>query len=290
MRDVTASETALQAIVIAAYPELKGSRFEPHRQGWDSVALDVDDRLIFKFPRHAEAEAALVREARLLAVIRPSVTQRVPALMLHAGPPVFSRPDQIPGAHRQPEDYAHLTGAARAQLAADMARFFAELHAVDRHVVAAAGTQPIRPWLGPDEILRRSWPVLPVELRARAAQAVAEWQRLPADPHGMTFGYFDGHGWNMAFDHQAQRLNGVYDFGDSGFGALHQEFIYPNLVSPDLTTRIIADYEALTSRRLDRLRIHLLTTIHRLTELAEYAGHPDHAPVMTRMFADWIAR
>lgn len=39
---------------------------------------------------HEEAES-LVREAGLLAVIRPTVTMPVPDLTLHSGPPLFSR-------------------------------------------------------------------------------------------------------------------------------------------------------------------------------------------------------
>ena len=44
---------------------------------------------------------------------------------------------------------------------------------------------------------------------------------MPPDPLGTVYGFFDGHGWNMAFDHARGRLNGIFDFGDSGFGPLH---------------------------------------------------------------------
>ena len=60
---------------------------------------------------------------------------------------------------------------------------------------------------------------------------------LPADDE--ITGYFDGHGWNMAFDHEHGVLNGVYDFADGGIGPRHQEFCYANFVSPDLSERII---------------------------------------------------
>lgn len=101
---------------------------------------------------------------------------------------------------------------------------------------------------------------------------------MPADPHGETYGFFDGHGWNMAFDADRRRITGVYDFGDSGFGQLQQEFIYSSMVSPDLTRRIVDRYEALSGRPLDRARIDLLFKALRLSELAEMAGDPEWAP------------
>src|SRR5436190_18283732 len=94
----------------------------------------------------------------------------------------------------------------------------------------------------------------------------------------------------MAFDHTANRLNGIYDFGDSGFGPLHQEFIYPNWIAPDLTARIVGEYEAMTGRSLDRQRIDLLSGVLRLSELAELADDPAHAPAMLTNVVDWSAR
>lgn len=77
-----------------------------------------------------------------------------------------------------------------------------------------------------------------------------EYAKLPADPLGSIFGFFDGHGWNMAFDSEAGRLNGVYDFADAGIGPLHQEFIYSAFIDADLTERIVAAYERFSGRRL----------------------------------------
>jgi hypothetical protein len=72
--------------VVRAFPELAGSAFTLLTQGWDSIAVDVDGRLIFKFPRHEAARKSLVREASLLRVIRPAVTMPVPDLAIHPGP------------------------------------------------------------------------------------------------------------------------------------------------------------------------------------------------------------
>ncbi|MGO4831803.1 phosphotransferase, partial [Rhizobiaceae sp. 2RAB30] len=183
--------------------------------------------------------------------------------------------------------YDQLPETARNLLGRRLGQFYAELHELDQDAVKAAGPGPVEAWLNAEEILRKAVPALPGALRSFAEDTVAEWQDMPADPYGTTYGFFDGHGWNMAFDHDSGTLSGVYDFADSGFGALHQEFIYSNFISPDLTWRIVDSYEAASGRRLDRRRIEVLTGVHRLSELAALADDPVHLPDMIRHVAAW---
>lgn len=277
----------LRSVIVASFPELAGSAFALMTLGWDCVAVDVDDRLIFKFPRHEAAQKALTAEARLLTVTRPAVTMPVPDLTIHPGPPLFSRHEKLKGDHLVTAQYWKLSPQSRRRLAADMALFFAELHRLDARDLEAAGVGPIEAWPAPEEILRRVWPALPPALRPYAERTVAAWQGLPQDPHGTTYGFFDGHGWNMAFDHARERLNGIYDFADSGFGPLHQEFTHTSFIARDLTARIVAEYEALTGLALDHERIELMSAVLRLAELADYADDPAIASDMVNAVADW---
>jgi hypothetical protein len=141
-----------------------------------------------------------------------------------------------------------------------------------------------------ENILRQISPVLPKHLTHFAERTIHAFQNLEPDPYGQTYGFFDGHGWNMAFDHTHQKLNGIYDFADSGFGPLHQEFIYSNLISANLTERIIDEYEHITGCVLNRERISLLTGVHRLSELAELADDPEHVPMMLKFIEQWAAQ
>lgn len=61
---------SLRETIVGTFPDLSGSKFTLQTQGWHSVAVDVDDRLIFKFPRDEIAKKALEKEVALLAVIR----------------------------------------------------------------------------------------------------------------------------------------------------------------------------------------------------------------------------
>ncbi|BCW87321.1 hypothetical protein sos41_04500 [Alphaproteobacteria bacterium SO-S41] len=280
---------ALTPVILTAFPELAGSRFSLLNEGWDSAAVDVDDALIFKFPRHARAEEALIRESRLLAAVAPAVTMTLPRTTLHEGERLFSRHAKLKGEHLVAADYDRLPLAARDRLARDMARFFAELHRLDHGEMRAAGALAIGPWHDASTIERDIAAVLPTRLQDFAERTLGAWAALPPDPLDETFGYFDGHGWNMAFDHARHRLNGLFDFGDSGFGAVHREFVYPGFVARDLAWRIADAYEPLSGRCLDRNRIETLTAVLRLDELAGAAGDPAMLPAITAMLERWAA-
>ncbi|MBB3657298.1 hypothetical protein FHX15_002530 [Rhizobium sp. BK650] len=285
MTELNASE--FRSLITNTFPELTASVFKLATKGWDSLAVDVDDRLIFKFPRTPGAERALVREAALLGLIRPSVSMAVPDMRIHDGPPMFSSHAKLQGEHLLTEDYETLPEDARQRLGDDLARFYAELHDLDDDRMRALGAGPILPWQSPDTVRDKALPLLPSELASYAETVIRDYQALPPDPYGITFGFFDGHGWNMAFDQAAGKLNGLYDFADSGFGPLHQEFIYSNFISPDLTARIVSAYETLTGRKLDRRRITILTGFHRLSELAELAGDPAFIGAKIDSFGAW---
>lgn len=279
----------LKAAILSHFPDLAGSSFSLLTQGWDSIAVDVDDRLIFKFPRNENAEKSLIREVSLLNVIRPATDMPVPDIQLVADARLFSRHRKLKGSYLETPHYARLPVEAREDLALRLARFYVDLHGLDLETMRAAGAGPVEAWAKPDEVRDKVLPLLSGKLQRQASQIIASWTELPPDPYGETYGFFDGHGWNMAFDHETNRLSGIYDFADSGFGPLHRDFIYSNFISADLTERIVSHYEALSGCALERKRIEVLTGAHRLWEMAEAVNDPSQMPLMIDHFACWAA-
>ena len=76
---------------------------------------------------------------------------------------------------------------------------------------------------------------------------------------------------------------------NSGFGDLHQDFVYASFVSADLTRRVVDAYERLTAWTLDRRRIAVLTGVLRLWELAEEADNPTARATMLAAVEAWAA-
>lgn len=279
----------LKAVIVTRFPELIDASFTLLTTGWDSLAVDVDNRLIFKFPRDEEYITALRTEAALLGVIRPRVTLSVPDLEFFDAPQPFSRHTKLKGAHLLTAQYELLAGSAKQKLADDIARFYAELHAIEPTLLQEAGAQTSEPWPTPAAILDGIQSHLPEALLTKAQKTLDQWAQLPDDPYGTTFGFFDGHGWNMAFDQDTQTLNGIYDFGDSGFGQLHEEFIYTSFISPDLTQRVITQYEQRTNRRIDRDRVSVLMGVLLLVELADMGDDPELADTVLTNALTWFS-
>ena len=258
-----------RAAIRAVRPDLAGVPMVLHTRGWDSNAVEAGE-FIFKFPKHEDAPARLRREAKFLGLIAPRVPLAVPRMVLHENPTLFSEHRTIPGDIIETAGYDALSPAQQQAMAEALAGFYAALHAIPVEAALAAGAEPKPEWPQLDSILPRLRERLPASLHAFAGQAFADYLALPPEP--TIFGYFDGHGWNMAFDHERGVLNGVYDFADAAIGPLSREFTYSNLTSTDLTQRLIGAYEGLTGTAIDRRAVDLRTTVQHLSELGEAEG------------------
>ena len=280
----------MRRAILSAHPELAGAAFSIAGKGWHSLAVEVGGDLIFKFPEGEEAEAALRREASLLAAARPYLTMPVPRMRLHEGPRLFSEHSKLPGTTLLAAGYARLGEAARERLAGDLALFFAELHALDPAAMKAAGAAPVGVWDTGDATLAPVWPLLPEPVAAQARAALDAYRALGPDPLGERYGFFDAHGWNMAFDARRERLNGIFDFADSGFGPVHREFAPVSLIAPDLTARTIRAYQAVAGRALDPTRIFVTTAAMRLSELAGEIQTGGAVGWTRDLVIDWFAQ
>jgi len=268
LRPETADLARCRALIISRLPQFAGAQFTVLADGWDSVALECDG-WIFKFPRTGPARIRLEREVALLNYLRPRITMPLPHPVLFEGDEPFSQHRMIPGDKLPAADYLKLGEGPRNALATRMAQLYAELHQLPLARMQQVGAVAVEPWMAPGDILEKAVPRLPRGYKGWARRVVAAYRKLSIRGDELVYGYFDGHGWNMAFDFTTATLNGVYDFADSGFGSRHRDLSYSNWISADLTLRIIARYEELTQRRVDRDLVMLYTSALRLAELAE---------------------
>lgn len=259
---------------------------EFYRSGWDSVAIATRER-IFKFPRHQRALAALRREAAILAQVARVSPLPVPDMRLHEGERPFSEHRIVPGAHLLAEQFESLSSAQKGVLAEELAGFHLACHGLEIQTMTAAGAGSVEAWWAPDAVEKLALPALPEDFRDRAAAVIAAYADLPPDPYGEVYGHFDAHGWNMAFDHRAGRLNGIYDFADSGIGPLHRDFVYSSFVSWELTRLLVAAYARRAGRTLDIARIHVLVGYHRLWELATAVDAGGPSAGSSQDFRNW---
>lgn len=173
--------------ILSVFPQLKGAQFKPLTMGWHSTAVDVDDRLIFKLPKHQVAKRALLKEARLLEVIRPVVSMTVPNIEIHEGPPTFSYHRKLKGDHLLRVEYEGLSEATRQRMAAELARFHAEPHELDAQKMTNAGVETVEAWQTPDAIRASALPTLTPVLRSYAKATIEAFENLPDDPYPALF-------------------------------------------------------------------------------------------------------
>jgi len=279
----TPSLDELRDTIVAVLPEHAGSRLTILNEGWDSIGVDADGEWIFKFPRRPAAMERLRNEARILAMVRAHAELPVPDLVLFESPTLFSRHRKLPGTFLETADYLPLSESQRDAIAEKMAGLYAALHAIPKADARAAGAVKIEAWTLPDEVAGCARHLPPHLLPHLAPTLEAFTAELGRQPYETVYGYFDGHGWNMAFDKATGTLNGVYDFADSGFGPRHQDLSYSNWISRDLTLRIIARYERMTGLSIYRERVMLYSAMLRFVEYA--AAAPDREDVADRLAA-----
>ena len=268
-----------RAAVRAVRPDLADVPMVLHTRGWDSNAVEAGDT-IFKFPKHAEAPARLRREARFLALIAPRVPLVVPRMKLHETPRLFSEHVMIPGEIIETAGYDVLSDAQKQATAETLAEFYAALHAIPLSEAIAAGAEPKPEWPDAAAVLP-ALHELPEQVRDFAGRVFAAYLELLHEEE--IFGYFDGHGWNMAFDHERGVLNGVYDFADAAIGPRTREFTYSSLTSTDLTERLISAYENQTGIAINRRVVAIRMSVQNFAEFAELEEpNPDFTAAVVR--------
>ena len=261
--------------VIAIEPGVQSMAQRTLPGGWDCQAWSLGERLVVKVPRGPDAAERLNREVSLLGALKGKVSLTIPEPVLLAFQPTSVVYPMIPGEPLLPDRYRQLDVRAKDRLAHDLGQLISELHAANlpAHAVGA--------WPAPEDIVARVLPDLPRNLRLTATALVDEVLSLPPDAD--VFGHFDLHGWNMAFDHNTGRLNGVFDFGDCGRGPLHRDHVYPSLTDPDLARRIAALQPVETGR------LRLLAGLHRLFEAGDPVFTDDQRAANLQSALDWLS-
>ena len=277
------TQAALAAALAAEFPDRAGG---PHRilsDGWDCLAGEAEGWIV-RVPRTKAACERLRGEPAAAALFARHAPLSVPVLTLRESPVLYTVHRRVPGRPVDPANYEAFDDASRDRLADILARTFAAAHAVPAKEVAAAGIGRTPPWPGADALWQAVRPRLEAPLAALAADVIGGVAAQA--PDRAVFGHFDTHGWNMAYDDAAQRLVGLFDFGNAGLGPRHTDLSYPSFVAPDLTHRVVVRYRDITGVRVDLDRVFAIHIVLRLVEVAK-----ERDDVATRVWAltDWVA-
>ncbi|MGL4668710.1 MAG: phosphotransferase [Saezia sp.] len=232
-----------------------------------------------------------MKETALLPIISARIKMHVPEIQLHQeshNAPLFLFYKKIPGEPLKTETYLALSESEKKKLAKKLAQFYLQLHCLNPEELQAAGVSAIHPWQQPNEIDANKLLILNNELREVYYKIIEDYNVLSPDPYDTTFGFFSEVGKHMAFDHSKKVLHGIYNFSDSGFAPLHQEFIYTNFTHPELTEYVIQAYETLSGRSIDRQRVATLTSYSYLSQISEALEASEEQAKIVSCFKLWL--
>ena len=221
----TADSAYYHALIAAAFPDLRNGTARVVGAGWDCVAVDLDGRLVFRFPRHAAAEQSLLTEIRLLPELAPLLPVPIPRYT-HVSEPMLDYPYHFAGYARlpgTPMDEAGPTVVSDECLATSIGRFIAALHGVPPDQAEALGVPTYSPegWLERHRSLyEQARRLIVAHLSREAVRALdAFWHDALDDPAMCRFTPRLIHG-DLVPEHillapDRSRVSGIIDWGDA---------------------------------------------------------------------------
>lgn len=251
---------------------------------------------VVRVPKHAEARAALEREARLLRALPPLPVPTPRPEHRSAGPdgPSLSVHDLVRGTPLEREAWLAFPDAARGRLARAVGAFLAALHDVDPAVGRACGLPDAGHRTGVRHLLGRlesGEGTMPRRLRGALGDALAGYLAgAPgaAAPAVVLHGDFGPS--HVLLDEGAGTLSGVIDWGDARLGDPARDFIF---VYEDWGTDFLRIALAGYGREepgalLPRVRVHYLADQLAWTLEAEAAGRRDDVAHGVRALEDAV--
>jgi aminoglycoside 2''-phosphotransferase len=253
----------------APVPDLLLEEFVPLGEGDFCLAFGGSGQVV-RVAKHADAAAALAREACILGRVASQLPVPVPRPTFHSptSGPAFSVHDEVDGAVLSPAAWRGLSPAGQDRVAGDLARFLRTLHRIPVRIghrcnlpvldAAALARQAAQP------AARLLHPVLDPVTRQRLDRALAS--ATPAH-HATTPPLALIHGdiapGHLLFDPAAASLTGIIDFGDLALADPARDFIY---IYEDFGTGLLAavlrHYTRNPAALLRRIRLwYLLETV-----------------------------
>lgn len=218
------------------FPDLRIDHITQLGEGWDSIALLVNDSMVFRIPKRPVTSRQMAKEIRALGAIRPYGSARIPHIEWVAegdghyfpitavgypklsGTPLFEIPQ----------------GPTKERALHKLGEFVRELHAVPTSVLAKAEVPWFR-WTGDSSLTRSdSWeaglrgftrrvqddvvPLLSRSIGHAVTEVISEFLSCPQHfQFGPTLIHGDLAPEHILVDSQTGGI-GVIDFGDCGMG------------------------------------------------------------------------
>jgi aminoglycoside 2''-phosphotransferase len=254
-------------IIAACFPDLAIERCRPVAEGWDSVAVELDGRLIFRFPKRCDVEPQYQLERQLLPALAAALPLPIPDVAFFwpggtAYPGIFIGHHLIDGAQLTTE---HLTPDRSAGLAQQLGQFLWALHRFPSEQASKLGV-PVGDEAGWRQRYQNQYEqiqsrVLPLLDQVAQARIVRDWLSFLNDDARFptTLIHHDLNGEHILYNSARGTISGIIDWGDTAIGDPAIDFA--GLLASygeDFVERVLSHYQGTvdTSFR-QRMRFYL---------------------------------
>ena len=261
-----------------ALPNLSIRSYKQNEEGWDNVAVIVNDELLFRFPRKQEYAMRIPLEKELCAILTQSLQEiEVPQYHLiykneSEEVPLCSYYTLIHGEPLKTETVANLEDTELKAIITQLATFLTVLHSIPLNQVT--------PLCFPIEKTCTYWKELQTKLNQYLTTNLTSLQKLALNrlfenffaclatsTFQNTIIHADFTHHHILFNKQNKRISGVIDFGDAQIGDPAFDFagLYYDF-GHEFTTSVYEQYSTLISHH-DPLLIHRITTFYQYSPL-----------------------
>jgi aminoglycoside 2''-phosphotransferase len=217
-------------LIRTRFPDLNDVSFSINRDGLFNDVIIVNDAIVFRFPKNAEAKRTLAAEAKVLDVVRRFVAMPVPRFEQCDGDCVAYQ--LIPGQALQRDDILRQEETAQDLLARQIAIFLQQLHTIpqplleEENIQAAGSVRSREDWIALfHDVEREMFPLLMSHAQEWVIRhfipvldRTLDLRYDPALVHG------DLGPYHILYDPATRRINGVIDFGTAGLGDPADDF------------------------------------------------------------------
>lgn len=207
-----------------------------------------------RIPKHEEAACKFYKEVKLLCLLKGYVAGiTVPQLSFYEDRDgCFTIHELIPGERVETSDYHQFSKPEKHQFAKDIAHFMAALHDMNKQLFLDHDI-PIKRWdrfnsySNPGE-MSAFYEAYEVHFQGDdydyAQNFLASFESPTFLDDTLVFGHCDIMPKNVAYDFEARKLKGIFDFGDCGYVHPLEDFSQNALDWPLELVRFILEYYA----------------------------------------------